>query len=161
MYDAVLTLLVDLQIQSHVILAKDDHSCAVVEKLCQHFAQLEITGKKLSQNGSSDLTAFYAFSTSKEFVLASLTTSDREASIADLATHLLLLLGLQNPQTASTPTAPVNQPPLQADHKVQDNNISGSKTAFDGSLWATTTAQQCGVTYPSELLDDTSLVVWH
>jgi hypothetical protein len=154
MYDTILALLADLQIGDRASLATDSHTCAVVGKLCDYFAQLEITRLELSQNGNSDLTTITAVSMSHEFVLASLISSDCMGSTADLAAHLLLLLHLQSSQTASTPTAPVSHSPLQANYAAQDNNVLNWETAYGDSHCTAATAHQKRVTYPSELVND-------
>ena len=157
MYDAVLALLADLQTGDRASLVADGHTCALVKELCEYFVQLGITGMRLSQNGHSDLATITAFSTSKEFVLASLTSSDCMSSTADLATHLLLLIHLQSSQTASTPTASESHPPLRVDYAAQDNNALSWGTAYGDSYCTAATLQEHGVTYPAELVDDTEI----
>jgi hypothetical protein len=122
-YDTILALLADLQIGDRASLATNNHTCAVVRKLCNYFAQLEITRLKLSQNGNSNLTTITAVLINHEFVFASLISSDCMGSTANLAAYLLFLLHLQSSQTASILTAPVSHSPLQANYAAQDNNV--------------------------------------
>ncbi|KAL8646621.1 MAG: hypothetical protein Q9210_006032 [Variospora velana] len=153
-YDAVLALLADLQVEDPVTLGIDGHTRALVEELCGYFAQLGVTDLRLTKNEHYDLTTITAISTSKEFVVARLTSSHCMTSTADLAAYLLL--PLRGSGTAGIPAVPVSQCPVQAAFTAQDD-ISSWETESGDSHWTSATAQRNGVTYPSELVDITRI----
>lgn len=96
LYEAVLVLLTDLQLEDSSSRGIDDHTCALVEDLCEHFTRLETTRLRLHHNGQSDCVTITAWVNSKEFVLARLTSSERMSSTAALAMRLLHMLQLHN-----------------------------------------------------------------
>ena len=157
MYEAVLALLADLRLEDSASNVIDDHASALVRNICEYFARLNITQIDFTQNDHSSNVTITAVSKSREFVLASLTSSEQMSSTADLAAHLLRMLQFQSPQLRSTLMAPVDDTSLQTDFIAHDNH--SLSWVIDGvdSETAMPSARQYGVTYPSALLDDTNV----
>ena len=96
MYDAVLALLMDLQVGDCTTQVIDDHTGALIRDLCEYFTLLEITEIGFSQNSHSEPAIITACANSTEFVLARLTSCERINPTADLAAHLLHMVQLQS-----------------------------------------------------------------
>lgn len=109
-YDAVLDLLADiLGIKSQDI-DIDDHISTLIRELSEFLTRLEITGMRLTRSDLSGHDIVATDLNNQEIVLASLTPFKPMSSIADLASHLLHLVQLQSPQSASISTVPVERP---------------------------------------------------
>lgn len=154
MYDAVLALLMDLQLGDNASQATDDHTPVLVADLCEYFTRLEITGMRLTQNDHTDGATVKAVSNSREFVLASLTSSELMSSTADLAAHLVHMLQLQSPRLRNTTLDPAGDSHFQADYTAQDDYHPSRANDDVDSQTTMASAQQYGLTYPSALLDD-------
>lgn len=150
-------MLADLRLEdsaSHVI---DDHASALVRIICEYFARLDTTQMDFTQNDHSSNVIITAVSKSREFVLASLTSSEQMSSTADLAAHLLRMLQFQSPQLQSTLMAPADDTSLLTDFIAHDNHSLGWAVDDVDSETTMPSAQQYGVTYPSALLDETNV----
>ena len=101
MHSAVCVLLKDLCLGNHGSHNDNQLVSDLVGDLCEHFTQLGITELKVSPNNSRSSVDLKAFSTSHNFILASLTSSELMNSTTDLAAHLLHILRLQTPQPQS------------------------------------------------------------
>ncbi|KAI9675746.1 MAG: hypothetical protein M1817_001113 [Caeruleum heppii] len=154
MHDALLALLTDLlelgESASHRI---DDHTNTLVGELCEHFAQLKITGVRLTQNDLSGQAIVTAVSYSRETMLARLTPSDLMSSTADLAAHLLHMVQFQSSQPRSPAMALLNDNSLQARLMAPGNRSPSGTADHVGSQITVPTAQQRGMTNSSALWD--------
>lgn len=157
MYDAVVTLLTDLQLGECDSQDVDEHTRVLVGGLCEHFVRLEITGMRLSQNGLSDHATIMAVSNNREIVLARLTSSELMNSTADLAAHLLHMLRFQSPRLRSTPTAAVDDTSPQTTPTAQENYPRSWTVDNTDSQMTVSSSRQDGVTYPSALRDVTNI----
>ncbi|KAI4147565.1 MAG: hypothetical protein LQ340_005495 [Diploschistes diacapsis] len=151
-YDAVLILLVDLQLGDGKCqeMEIDHHTSLMVRELCEHLARLEITEMTPARNDFSGLAIIATGPDCRETVLASLTPSELMGSVTELVIHLLQRVQLQSSRLPSAPIAHQDQSRLTHDNPSQswtaDTINSGTKIS---------STEKHGVTYPSALLDCT------
>jgi len=150
-HDTFLALLTDLLGSKSQGIDIDDRTNTLIRELSEYLAQLEIIGMRLTRNDLSGLAIVATGLDCREIVLASLTPSELMSSIADLAAHVLHMVQLQYPRSASTPAVPV-------DDLITDDNRSQRWTvsSIDSHL-SSSTVQQYGLTHPSALLDCTNI----
>ena len=152
----------------------DEHVRNLIQEICERFKQLQIMETHTSHDGSTGLTTITAVAADgASVVLASLTSAERMCSTADLAAHILLLLHLQAPVAARTPTAvvecdplltvyppqatrtpmaPISHDTLQA-FDVSQSNVASWATGSSSSQSSIAASRQNGITYPSALVD--------
>ena len=156
-YDAVLALLTDLLGSKSEDLDIDDRTSTLIGELSNYLARLEISGIRLTQNDLSGQAIVATGLDCREIVLANLTPSELMSSIADLAAHLLHMVQFQNPRPSSTPTVAVDDPPPRACIITDDKRSQSWTVSSIDSYVPISTARYYGLTYPSVLLDCTSL----
>src|SRR5437762_309737 len=96
MYDAVLTLLTDLQLGDSTNQVIDEHTSALVGNICEYLTQLNIARMGVNHNEHSHNVTIMDASNRREILLASLTSSELMSSTADLAAHICHMLQLQS-----------------------------------------------------------------
>ena len=90
--DAVVVLLMDLQVRDGASQDIDDQISALVGSICDHLTHLNITSISWNQDEEPFRVKITVASSHGEILLARLTPSDLTSSIADLAAHILHML---------------------------------------------------------------------
>lgn len=154
-YDAVFALLTDLlRIKSQDIDIKiDDHTSTLIRELSEFLTRLEITGMRLTPNDFYGHDIVATDLNNQEIVLASLTSFKPMSSIGELASHLFDLVRLQNLQSATISTVPVNNPCLPAYIITDDKSLRSWTVNNINTNVSTPDARQYGLTFPSAFLD--------
>lgn len=152
-YNAVFALLMDLQGSNNQDV--DDRTSTLIGELSEYLARLKITRLRLTRNDVSGIAVVATGMDCQEIVLASLTPSELMSSTAELAAHILHMVQLQNSRPASTPTVPVGDPPRRA-YVITDNNRSQTVDSIKSRI-PIPAARRYGLTYPSALLDCTTI----
>ena len=103
MHVNVLEFLKDMQIGDGSNESPAARTPGSIDTLCQQFKRLKIAEVKMHNDHVTEQTIVTAVSEAREFMLASLTSSDLANSVADLAQHLTHIMQLlsPDPQTSS------------------------------------------------------------
>ena len=93
----VVELLNDVQIGDSRNEHPDSLTHGLIETLREQFRQLKINKVKVHNNDGAEQTIVTAVSEARDFVLASLTSTDLENTVADLAVHVTYTMQLLSP----------------------------------------------------------------
>ena len=97
MYNTVLALLQNLQLENSMRLIINDHTSAFVKDLYEYFTQLNISWMSFTQNNYNIIIMIV--SNKKKIVLVSLTFFKLTSFTTDLTAHLFHMLQLQSSQS--------------------------------------------------------------
>jgi hypothetical protein len=153
MHDTVVELLKNLRYEDTTNQKIDEDTLFLVENICEHLTRLDITNLKVNLKEPRQGVTVTIASSGRDFLLASLTDSELDNSMADLAKHLLHMLRFYGSQLPSGPVTPADDLPLQSEPTARE--ISSLSWSLDSGDSQTTKAisRRNGQTFPSELLD--------